>query len=82
MKEAIDIDRANELSLNTDFNFSWKFENFNIYEATVPDRMHMLDLESQSIFWSLLVNSYDKKLMPERSGRWIADFVRFRGIQA
>src|SRR5436305_5724087 len=31
MKEAIDMDRANEFSLN-------------IYEATVPDRMHMLDL--------------------------------------
>src|SRR2546429_2314880 len=27
-----------------------------------------LILESQSIFWSLLVNSYDKKLMPERLG--------------
>jgi hypothetical protein len=44
MKEAIDMDRANEFSLHTDFNFFWKFEDFNIYEATVPDRMHMLDL--------------------------------------
>jgi hypothetical protein len=44
MKEAIDMDRAKEFSLHTDFNFFWKFEDFNIYEATVPDRMHMLDL--------------------------------------
>src|SRR5271170_5572634 len=44
MKEAIDVNQANELSLHTDFNFFWKFDDFNIYEATVPDRMHMLDL--------------------------------------
>src|SRR3954451_9047002 len=44
MKEAIDTNRANELSIHTDFNFFWKFDDFNIYEATVPDRMHMLDL--------------------------------------
>ena len=44
MKEAIDMDRAKEFSLHTDFNFFWKFEDFNIYEATVSDRMYMLDL--------------------------------------
>ena len=44
MKEAIDINQAKELSIHTDFNFFWKFDDFNIYEATVPDRMHMLDL--------------------------------------
>jgi len=44
MKEAIDMNQANELSLHTDFNFFWEFDDFNIYEATVPDRMHMLDL--------------------------------------
>ena len=44
MKEAIEINQARELSIHTDFNFFWKFDDFNIYEATVPDRMHMLDL--------------------------------------
>ena len=44
MREAIDLNQANELSIYADFNFFWKFKNFNIYEATVPDRMHMLDL--------------------------------------
>lgn len=44
MREAIDINQANKLSIHTDFNFFWKFKDFNIYEATAPDRMHMLDL--------------------------------------
>ena len=44
MKEAIEINQARELLIHTDFNFFWKFDDFNIYEVTVPDRMHMLDL--------------------------------------
>ena len=44
MKAAIDTNQANELSIHSDFNFFWKFKDFNIYEATIPDRMHMLDL--------------------------------------
>jgi hypothetical protein len=44
MREAIDLNQANELSIHAEFNFFWKFKDFNIYEATVPDRMHMLDL--------------------------------------
>jgi hypothetical protein len=44
MKRAIDTNQANELSIHKDFNFFWKFQDFNIYEATVPDRMHLLDL--------------------------------------
>lgn len=43
MKEAIETN-PNEFSIHADFNFFWKFKDFNIYEATVPDRMHMLDL--------------------------------------
>ena len=37
IKEAINMDQANELLLYADFNFFWKFNNFNIYEATVLD---------------------------------------------
>ena len=44
MKEAININQAHEFSVHTEFNFFWKFKDFNIYKATVPDRMHMLDL--------------------------------------
>jgi hypothetical protein len=44
MKEAINANQANQLSIHTDFNFFWKFDDFNIYEATIPDWMHMLDL--------------------------------------
>src|SRR5436190_20430303 len=44
MREAIDLNQANKLSIYTEFNFFWKFKDFNIYKATVSDRMHMLDL--------------------------------------
>jgi len=44
MKEAIDTNQAHEFSVHTEFNFFWKFKDFNIYKATVSDRMHMLDL--------------------------------------
>jgi hypothetical protein len=44
MQEIINMNQAHEFSIHEEFNFFWQFENFNIYEATVPDRMHMLDL--------------------------------------
>src|SRR2546423_8954184 len=43
MKEAIDTNQAHEFSVYTKFNFFWKFKDFNIYKATVLDRMHMLN---------------------------------------
>ena len=44
MKEAISKNQANEFSIHKEVNFFWQFIDFNIYEATVPDRMHLLDL--------------------------------------
>jgi hypothetical protein len=44
MQRVIATNQASELSIHKDFNFFWKFQDLNIYEATVPDRMHMLDL--------------------------------------
>ena len=44
MKEAISENQANEFSIHKEVNFFWQFIDFNIYEATVPDRMHLLDL--------------------------------------
>ena len=44
MNEAISTNQSKEVSIHTEFNFFWKFKNFNIYKATVPDRMHLLDL--------------------------------------
>ncbi|RIA97224.1 hypothetical protein C1645_814296 [Glomus cerebriforme] len=38
------------------FQFFWKFDDFNIYEATVPDRMHMLDLGIMKL------NNFEKQL--------------------
>ena len=37
MKEVTNINQARELSIHTDFNFFWKFDNFNIYEVTISD---------------------------------------------
>src|SRR5436853_4378823 len=44
MNEAISTNQSKEVSIHTEFNYFWKFKNFNIYKATVPDRMHLLDL--------------------------------------
>ena len=44
MNEAINTNQSKEVSIHTEFNFFWKFKDFNIYQATVPDRMHLLDL--------------------------------------
>ena len=44
MKEVIGANQAHEFSIHGEANFFWKFKNFNIYQATIPDRMHMLDL--------------------------------------
>ena len=37
IKEVTNINQARELSIHTDFNFFWKFNDFNIYEAIVLD---------------------------------------------
>ena len=44
MNKAIDTNQSKEVSIHTEINFFWKFKDFNIYNATVPDRMHLLDL--------------------------------------
>ena len=54
--------------------------NINIYEATVPNKMHYLNL---SLFhyqidytWDLLKNQHDKSLVDEID-RWLAEIPRF-----
>ena len=44
MKLAISENQASEFSIHKEFNYFWDFDDFNIYEATAPDRMHLLDL--------------------------------------
>ena len=44
MQEVISTNQAHEYSIHPELNFFWKFNDFNIYEATVPNWMHMLDL--------------------------------------
>jgi hypothetical protein len=45
MKIAINENQANEFSIHKEFNYFWNFNDFNIYEATASDCMHLLDLE-------------------------------------
>jgi len=44
MQKVISANQGHKFSIYTEFNFFWKFKDFNIYQASVPDRMHMLDL--------------------------------------
>ncbi|CAB4417896.1 unnamed protein product [Rhizophagus irregularis] len=44
MKKIINENRAKDFSIHEEINYFWKSKDFNIYSATVPDRMHMLDL--------------------------------------
>ncbi|GBC01914.1 hypothetical protein RclHR1_43880001 [Rhizophagus clarus] len=45
MKLAISENQASEFSIHKEFNYFWDFDDFNIYEATTPDRMYLLNLE-------------------------------------
>jgi hypothetical protein len=80
MMEAIDINQANELSIHTDFNFFWKFDDFNIYEATVPDRMHMLDLGITKYLLEFTRVYLQQNVAVKLLKRWIIDSVQFRVI--
>ena len=44
MRLVISENQVNEFSIHKEFNFFWEFSDFNIYEATALDRMHLLDL--------------------------------------
>jgi hypothetical protein len=49
-KEVTDINQTRKLLIHTDFNFFKKFDDSNIYEAIVSDRMHMLDFKITKYF--------------------------------
>ncbi|CAG8724649.1 16622_t:CDS:2, partial [Rhizophagus irregularis] len=44
MKKIINENRAKDFLIHEEINYFWKSKDFNIYSATVLDRMHMLDL--------------------------------------
>ncbi|GBC09808.1 hypothetical protein RclHR1_09120005 [Rhizophagus clarus] len=44
MKLAISENQVSKFSIHKEFNYFWDFNNFNIYEATASDRMHLPDL--------------------------------------
>ncbi|RHZ85589.1 hypothetical protein Glove_64g115 [Diversispora epigaea] len=45
MKKYYDNDITKEASLEPVYNYFWDIPDLNIYDVTVPDRMHHLDLE-------------------------------------
>jgi hypothetical protein len=70
MKQVIDNDQAHENSIHTKSNIFWKIKDFNIYQVTIPDRMHMLDL---GLFKYML--DYTKELLGEQCGNWTIQVV-------
>jgi hypothetical protein len=83
MKGAIDSNQAHEFSIHNEFNFFWKFDDFNIYEATVLDRMHMLDLGITKYLMEFtrtyLRQKVDKKTVKEMDHR-LAAIPRHPGL--
>jgi len=73
MKQAIENDEAHEHSIHPEPNIFWQLRNFNIYQAVVPDRMHMLDL---GLFKYML--DYTKKLLNEQCGGWAVQTIEQR----
>src|SRR5271170_3345119 len=82
MKEAIDINQANELSIHTDFNFFGNLIILIFMKRLFQIECICLILELRSIFWNLLMNIYNKKLTLKQLRRWITDFVQFHAIWA
>lgn len=78
MKEVIVTNQVHEFLIHTESNFFWKFQDFNIYEATVPDCMHMFDL---GITKYLL--EFTRIYLPvvKLLKKWIIGFVEFHVIQ-
>src|SRR5436189_4506942 len=83
MREAIDLNQANELSIHADFNFFWKFDDFNIYEATVPDCMHMLDLGITKYLLEFTREYLQQKASAEavkEMDHWLCEIPRYPGL--
>ncbi|RHZ51432.1 hypothetical protein Glove_478g113 [Diversispora epigaea] len=60
-------------SLEPVFNYFWNIPNINVYIATVPDRMHPLDL---SLYRYQI--EFTKKLLFEAEGRSLVDKMNWR----
>ncbi|CAG8699033.1 5890_t:CDS:2, partial [Ambispora gerdemannii] len=84
MKQVISNGQAHENSIHTEHNIFWEIRDFNIYQVTVPDRMHILDL---GLFKYML--DYTKELLNEQCGSWavqtieqrLTEIPRFHGLK-
>ncbi|RHZ86070.1 hypothetical protein Glove_55g13 [Diversispora epigaea] len=65
-------------------NFFWSVPNINIYAATVPDRMHHLDLglfQHQLNFTKILINKQCGKSVIDEMNRRITKIPRYKDLK-
>ncbi|RHZ74777.1 hypothetical protein Glove_219g125 [Diversispora epigaea] len=83
MKEYFNNGTSNSASLEQVDNYFWNIPNLNIYTATVPDRMHHLDLglfKYQIEFTTELLKLKPEKLVDDMNQR-IAKIPRHSGLK-
>ncbi|GBC44827.2 hypothetical protein GLOIN_2v1783703 [Rhizophagus irregularis DAOM 181602=DAOM 197198] len=73
MQQYFNQNSGNSVCIENISNFFWNLPNINIYQATVPDRMHHLDL---GLFHYQI--DYTKKLLGAQCGKTLVDEVDHR----
>ncbi|RHZ87029.1 hypothetical protein Glove_41g64 [Diversispora epigaea] len=66
-------------------NFFWSVPNINIYAATVPDKMHHLDLDlfqHQLNFTKILINKQCGKSVIDEMNRRITKILRYKDLKS
>ncbi|RHZ78349.1 hypothetical protein Glove_165g80 [Diversispora epigaea] len=80
MKKYYDNNTTKEASLEPVYNYFWDIPDLNIYDTTVPDRMHLLDLD---LYYYQI--EFTKELLSKSSinkfNRRIAEIPRHPGLK-
>ncbi|RHZ70080.1 hypothetical protein Glove_275g115 [Diversispora epigaea] len=76
MKEYFDSNTSNLAGLEQVNNYFWSIPNLNIYAATVPDRMHHLDLDLFKYQIEFTIELLKKKKSLNKVNERIADIPR------
>ncbi|RHZ82925.1 hypothetical protein Glove_103g163 [Diversispora epigaea] len=66
-------------------NFFWSVPNINIYAATVPDRMHHLDLglfQNQLNFTKILINKQCRKSVIDEMNNRVKLILRYKDLKS
>ncbi|RHZ44404.1 hypothetical protein Glove_734g5 [Diversispora epigaea] len=63
MKKYYDNDTTKEVSLEPVYNYFWDIPDLYIYDATVPDRIHHLDLEfTKELLSKSLIDKFNRRI--------------------